>query len=103
MNTMTYKGFAAHVEYSEDDGCFVGHIDGIRDVVGFHGKSAAELKAAFENAVNDYTKVSTRSDRPAAKLVPIETAGQRIGVAQGAFEVPETIDAHNDEIARSFN
>ncbi len=26
MNTMEYKGFAARVEYSEDDGCFVGHI-----------------------------------------------------------------------------
>ncbi|HLA34001.1 MAG TPA: type II toxin-antitoxin system Phd/YefM family antitoxin [Rhodocyclaceae bacterium] len=46
--------------------------------------------------------VIARNGRPAAKLVPIETAGQRIGVAQGAFEVPETIDAHNDEVARLF-
>jgi hypothetical protein len=41
---MTCKGFAARVEYSEDDGCFIGHIAGIRDVIGFHGESVAELR-----------------------------------------------------------
>ena len=51
---MPYQGYAARVEYSEDDGCFVGHIAGIRDVVGFHGESVAELRAAFEEAVDDY-------------------------------------------------
>ena len=54
MNTMSYKGFAARVEYSEDDGCFVGHLAGIRDVIGFHGESVAVLRAAFEEAVDDY-------------------------------------------------
>jgi len=54
MNTMTYKGFAARVEYSEDDSCFVGHIAGIRDVIGFHGESVGELRAAFKEAVDDY-------------------------------------------------
>ncbi|TAJ77333.1 MAG: type II toxin-antitoxin system HicB family antitoxin [Gallionellaceae bacterium] len=54
MNTMGYKNFAARVEYSEDDGCFIGHIAGIRDVIGFHGESVAELRAAFEEAVDDY-------------------------------------------------
>lgn len=51
---MTYKGFAARVEYSEEDGCFVGHVAGIRDVVGFHGASVAELRTAFEEALDDY-------------------------------------------------
>jgi predicted HicB family RNase H-like nuclease len=54
MNTMTYKNFVARVEYSEEDGCFVGHIAGIRDVIGFHGEIVAELRAAFEEAVDDY-------------------------------------------------
>jgi predicted HicB family RNase H-like nuclease len=51
---MEYKGFAARVEYSEADGCIIGHIAGIRDVIGFHGESVAELRAAFEEAVDDY-------------------------------------------------
>ena len=54
MNTMTYKDFAARVEYSEEDGCFVGHIAGIRDVIGFHGVTVAKLRSAFKEAVEDY-------------------------------------------------
>lgn len=54
MNTMEYKGFAARVEYSEEDGCLVGHVAGVRDVIGFHGESVTELRAAFEEAVDDY-------------------------------------------------
>lgn len=60
MNTMTHKGYAAKVEYSEDDGCFVGHIAGIRDIVGFHGKSVRELRAAFVEAVEDYLATCDR-------------------------------------------
>jgi len=54
MKTMTYKGYAAHIEYSDEDSCFVGHIAGINDIVGFHGQSVAKLRAAFKEAVDDY-------------------------------------------------
>ena len=54
MNTMIYKGYAASIEYSGDDECFIGHIAGIKDRVGFHGESVTELKEAFHEAVEDY-------------------------------------------------
>jgi predicted HicB family RNase H-like nuclease len=54
MNVMTHKGYSARIDYSNEDGCFIGHLAGIRDVVGFHGESVSELKAAFEEAVEDY-------------------------------------------------
>ena len=54
MNVMTYKDYSARIEYSDSDGCFVGHLAGIRDIVGFHGESVAELKKAFEESVDDY-------------------------------------------------
>ena len=54
MNTMMYRGYAARIHYSEDDGCFVGHIADIHDIVGFHGETVVELRAAFEEAVDDY-------------------------------------------------
>jgi predicted HicB family RNase H-like nuclease len=54
MKTMMHKGYAAKIEYDDADGCFVGHIAGIRDIVGFHGESVTELKTVFEEAVNDY-------------------------------------------------
>lgn len=48
--------------------------------------------------------VIARNGRPAAKLVPIDAGppGKRIGVAKGKFKVPDSIDAHNVEIAELF-
>lgn len=48
--------------------------------------------------------IIARNGRPAAKLVPmdISMSGQRIGIAKGAFEVPDNIDASNDEVAKLF-
>lgn len=48
--------------------------------------------------------ILARNGRPAAKLVPLDepVTGQRIGVAKGKFEVPDDIDAHNDEVAQLF-
>ncbi|MFN8495078.1 MAG: type II toxin-antitoxin system HicB family antitoxin [Caldilineaceae bacterium] len=63
MNLMTYNGYAARIEYSDEDGCFVGHIAGIRDVVGFHGESVAELRAAFIEAVDDYLATCAKLGR----------------------------------------
>jgi len=68
MSTMTYKGYAAKIEYSDDDDCFVGHIAGIKDVIGFHADSVKELRRAFEEAVDDYLvtceKVGRAPQRP---------------------------------------
>jgi len=64
---MTYKGYAAQIEYSDEDRCFVGHIAGIQDVVGFHGESVAELRAAFEEAVDDYLETCAKLNRPPQK------------------------------------
>lgn len=48
--------------------------------------------------------VIARNGHPAARLVPIEAApaGKRLGIAKGVFELPESIDLHNDEVARLF-
>lgn len=48
--------------------------------------------------------VIARNGRPAARLVPIaeQPPEQRIGVAKGAFQVPEGIDASNEDVARLF-
>lgn len=53
-NSLAYQGYAARVEYSSEDQCFIGHLAGVKDVIGFHGESVTELKSAFEDAVDDY-------------------------------------------------
>src|SRR5574337_139959 len=53
MSMLTYRGYNARVELDPEDEIFVGHIAGINDVVGFHGASVEDIKAAFHNAVDD--------------------------------------------------
>ena len=67
MNTMSYKGYAARIEYSDEDQCLIGHLAGINDVVGFHGGSVAELRAAFEEAVEDYLTTCEKLNRAPQK------------------------------------
>ena len=54
MSKMTYKGYAAHIQYDDRDGIFVGRILGITDIIGFHAETVADLRAAFHEAVDDY-------------------------------------------------
>jgi predicted HicB family RNase H-like nuclease len=57
---MSYKGYSARVEYDDEDGIFTGRIAGIRDGVGFHADSVAELREAFHEAAEDYIETCAR-------------------------------------------
>lgn len=63
MKTMKYRRYSARIEYSDEDLCFVGHIAGISDIVGFHGESVSDLRTAFEAAVNDYLDVCEKTGK----------------------------------------
>ena len=67
MNTMLYKGYNARIEFDDADRIFVGHLAGIRDIVGFHGSSVDELEAAFHEAVDDYLTHCDKLGLPANK------------------------------------
>lgn len=54
MKAMNYKGYAARIEFDAEDEIFAGRIAGIRDVIGFHADTVADLKQAFHEAVDDY-------------------------------------------------
>ncbi len=64
---MKYRGYDAFIEYSAEDGCFIGHIAGINDIVGFHGESVEELSVAFVEAVDDYLETCEVLDRSPQK------------------------------------
>lgn len=53
-NTMSYKDFSAKIEYSAEDGCFIGRVLGISDGVEFRGKSLEELEAQFKIVLDEY-------------------------------------------------
>ena len=51
---MKYKNYRARIEYSEEDETFVGRVLGIRDIIGFHGNSVAEMRREFKESVDQY-------------------------------------------------
>ena len=60
-----YKGY--QTEISTEAGILVGHISSIRDRVGFHAESLEALRAAFEEAVDDYLEVCQAVGKAPAK------------------------------------
>jgi len=66
--------------------------------------SLSKLVEAIEQG-HERQIVIARNGKPAARLVPIASSSvsQRIGVAKGLFEVPDNIDAHNDEVMKLFS
>ena len=67
MNMMKYKGYIARIEYDEEDRIFVGHLAGIKDIVGFHGITVNELEGAFHESVDNYIAISEETGRPVQK------------------------------------
>lgn len=91
MNIMQYKSYAARVEFDAEDRIFVGHLAGIRDIVGFHGESVAELEAAFHEAVNDYIeacrKLGQKPERPASGKLLLRMPAENHAAAARAAEL----------------
>jgi predicted HicB family RNase H-like nuclease len=92
MNTMTFKGYTARVEIDARDNLLVGHLLGLRDIIGFHADDVAGLRIAFEEAVNDYidacAKMGKTPEKPASgKLmlrVPPEVHSAALIAAQAS-------------------
>lgn len=53
-NTMEYKGYVGSVEFSEEDCLFFGKVMGLRALLSYEGRNAAEFVADFHAAVDDY-------------------------------------------------
>jgi len=71
MNIMTYKGYAAQIEYDAEDRIFIGRLAGITDIVTFHGESVRELEEEFQSAVDHYLDISEKNEIPAHYQVNI--------------------------------
>ncbi len=55
MGLLKYKGYTGSVEYSEEDNCLFGKVQGLKgDCITYEGESISDLKQDFEGAVDDY-------------------------------------------------
>ncbi|AHF04069.1 HicB [Marichromatium purpuratum 984] len=112
MNSMHDKGYTARIDFDERDDCFVGRLLGLRDRVSFHAASVADLRAAFEEAVEDYLEtcasIGKTPEKPAsgrlmlrvppevhsAALIAAQAAGQSLN--QWATQVLRVAAARTD-------
>ncbi len=54
-NIMKYKGYWAEIKYSDEDECFCGEIEGLKDSsISFEGENVKELKKDFKDAIDHY-------------------------------------------------
>ena len=54
-NIMKYKGYWAEVRYSDEDECFWGKIEGLKNTfISFEGNSVKELKKDFKESIDTY-------------------------------------------------
>ena len=53
-NTIEYKGYLGSVEFSQEDALFYGKVLGVRALISYEGRSAAELLEDFHGALDDY-------------------------------------------------
>lgn len=51
---MKYKGYSALIRYSSEDGCLIGRVLGIADIISFEGDSVERMREEFETALDDY-------------------------------------------------
>jgi predicted HicB family RNase H-like nuclease len=83
MSTMLeFKGYLGSVEYSDEDEVLHGRLEFIRDLVTYEGMDARSLKAAFQEAVEDYLELCEAEGRKAD--VPLK----------GSFNVRPGRDLH---------
>jgi predicted HicB family RNase H-like nuclease len=54
MNTMSYRGYTARIDFDDRDNLFVGRVLGLRSIISFHGQTVEELRAQFAVAMDDY-------------------------------------------------
>jgi predicted HicB family RNase H-like nuclease len=60
VNTMSYNGYFARVEFDADNGLFVGRLAGINDVVGFHADSVDNRGKRSQSAVTGHDRQDHR-------------------------------------------
>lgn len=54
-NIMKYKGYWAEIKYSDEDGCFYGVIEGLKNTsISFEGETVKKLKEDFKDAIDYY-------------------------------------------------
>ncbi|MDR2093152.1 MAG: type II toxin-antitoxin system HicB family antitoxin [Azoarcus sp.] len=102
VNSMTYRGYTARVEYDDRDGIFIGRVLGLRDTISFHAETVEDLRREFKVSVDDYLALCATNglspDKPASGRmmlrVPPEVHAAALVAAQAAGQSLDQWVAH---------
>lgn len=61
MRELEYKNYRGSIEYSEEDKCLFGQVQGIRSLILYEGQTLEELEADFRDAIDDYLELCERN------------------------------------------
>lgn len=98
MELLKYKGYGGSVEFSDEDNCLFGKVQGLHGtLISYEGTTIAEIRCDFESAIDEYlASCKSRGIAPAkpysGKLVlrmPSELHGK---VATAAMSAGTTIN-----------
>ena len=90
-NIMKYKGYWAEVNYSDEDECFFGKIEGLKkSLILFEGDTVKKLKKDFKEAIDNYLKMCKDKN-----IVPEKQA-------KGSLNVRLGVELHNKAKMKSI-
>lgn len=90
-NIMKYRGYWAEIKYSDEDECFCGEIEGLKnDSISFEGETVKELKKDFKDAIDHYLSVCKASNLEPEKQ------------AKGSLNVRLGVELHNKAKMKSI-
>ena len=67
-NIMKYKEYWAEIKYSDEDECFCGVIEGLKNTsISFEGETVKELKKDFKDAIDYYLEYCKKENKEPEK------------------------------------
>lgn len=90
-NIMEYKGYWATIQYSDEDECFLGEVEGLKNAsITFEGTTVKELKKDFKDAINNHLRICKETNTDPEKQ------------CKGSLNVRLGVELHNKAKMKSI-
>ena len=101
MGKLKYKGYTGSVEYSEEDNCLFGKVQGLtKDCITYEGNNVDELRHDFEEAVDCYlASCEQRGEPTVAELIETSLAENEMTQKQLAIMIGVSPSRINDYVS----
>jgi predicted HicB family RNase H-like nuclease len=71
--TKAYRGYTPIMQYSEEDGCFIGEVAGLNlHGISFEGETEEEIRKDFEQSIDFYLATTKNPEKPFAGRITLQ-------------------------------